>query len=951
MNKNLLFFACAAMLNVLTANAQVNFTNANNRLNTPAFHSGCPVTVIDWNNDGLDDIVRLRQGNTAFVEIQKTNQTFETISLGSFNNNSGWAWGMCVADFDHNGYKDIVAGGYGPAVKVMMINNTGTAGTIVNLPNSDFFLQNASAGDFNNDGWADIFLCDDNGPAHIYLNNGTGTLVESNIINFTIHPGNINGDPKDSGNYGSVYTDFDNDGDVDLYIAKCRQSSSTSDGSDPRRVNVMFVNNGDGTYTENAAAYGINIAWQTWTASFGDIDNDADLDLLLTNHDYQSQILENDGTGHYTDITATTGFNISDITPIQSVMEDFDNDGFIDILIAGSNSRYFHNNGNKTFTKIEGLFNSNSMESYAIGDLNHDGLVDVYASYATIYTNPSNVDDVVWLNETSLNNHFLTLDLKGTLSNAGAIGARAIIYGSWGVQLREVRTGESYGTVNSSQLHFGLGTATQIDSVVIKWPSGVEQTIVNPAVDQFITIKENVCISPEVAITGSGPLVLCQGGTLTLQATEGFNYLWSNASTLSSIIVNTAGEYGVKVTQIGNECPATTRSIVIELSPDETPTIQAMSKTEFCGGESVEITAPSGLQAYQWSNGETTPTINVTESGSYALTIQGACSTFTSSSIEVIVHSAEVPISSDVTIATPSAVNLTATGENVKWYNNIGGQAIAVGNNYTTPVLNETTTYYVTNTVSYGAASYTGGLAAPGGASQYSGDNNTNATTIFSVQNACKLVSVTVHTDTPGNRMIVLKDEAGVVLNSVMVNISGVQTITLNFDLAPGVNYTIGTDEATNLLIPSWNLPSPRLKRNNQTNVNYPYVIGDVLTIETSSFGDQYYYYFYNWQVEQTPTSCEGEPITVTVTYEDATNLNDFSKNVSIYPNPAKETVSIKTLNADSKVSILDATGRIVLNQQVGNSGNVAINHLSTGIYFVRVYTANSSFVQKLIKE
>jgi hypothetical protein len=124
-----------------------------------------------------------------------------------------------------------------------------------------------------------------------------------------------------------------------------------------------------------------------------------------------------------------------------------------------------------------------------------------------------------------------------------------------------------------------------------------------------------------------------------------------------------------------------------------------------------------------------------------------------------------------------------------------------------------------------------------------------------------------------------------------------------------------------------------------------------LVTIETSSFGDQYYYYFYDWRIEQAPTTCEGTPVAVTVTLEDATSINDFAKSVSVYPNPAKEMIAIRTNNVDSKVSILDATGRIVLNQQIGTSGNVELNHLATGIYFVRVYTASSSFVQKLIKE
>jgi hypothetical protein len=174
-----------------------------------------------------------------------------------------------------------------------------------------------------------------------------------------------------------------------------------------RRINRLFVNDGSNNYTERAADFGIDIGWQTWTASFGDIDNDGDLDLLLTNHDYNSQIFENNGSGYYTELT-NTGINTTTITSIESVFEDFDNDGFIDILIAGSEWMYYRNNGNKTFTRITGLFANNGMLSFGIGDLNHDGFVDVFASYGDIYNNPSaNYDDVLYLNDTVTTNNFI----------------------------------------------------------------------------------------------------------------------------------------------------------------------------------------------------------------------------------------------------------------------------------------------------------------------------------------------------------------------------------------------------------------------------------------------------------------------------------------------------------------------------------------------------------------
>ena len=515
--KHLLFLGkttLASLLITLGANAQFAFTNANAKLSVAAFHSGVATTVIDVNNDGLDDIVRMDQGHIIYFEIQKTNAQFQTQYVADIGSSSAWA--MCVADVDHNGYKDVIADG-DAGIMLVKSNANGTSFSTSTLTNSGFFLQNANFVDVNNDGWEDIFGCDDNAPSHIWLNDGTGNFVVSNIINFDVTPGQVaNTSNDDSGNYGSTWIDFDNDGDVDLYIAKCRQSVNSS--TDHRRIDVLFVNNGDGTYTESAATYGVANGAQTWTASFGDIDNDGDLDLLATNHDVPTQIFRNNGTGHFTDITASTGFTSTNFTTIESVMEDFDNDGFLDILVTGSTARIYHNNQNNTFTELATPFDNNNMESFAIGDLNHDGQVDVYASYATIYTNPTNIDDVVWLNSANNGNHFLTVDLEGTVSNIGAIGARATIYGAWGKQIREVRAGESYGTCNSSVLHFGLGSNTVVDSLVITWPSGVRTLIVTPQIDQFLEIIENDCVSMDNVVTANGAFVLCGGQTLALNA-------------------------------------------------------------------------------------------------------------------------------------------------------------------------------------------------------------------------------------------------------------------------------------------------------------------------------------------------------------------------------------------------------------------------------------------------
>ncbi|HCA82405.1 MAG TPA: hypothetical protein DEP18_01360 [Flavobacteriales bacterium] len=930
--------------------AQIAFTNGSSRL-TNSVKSTNVLTVADWNNDGLDDIIRLHEGYQLVIDEQRPGQNFLEHNFGTVGSGSGWAWGMAVGDFDGNGYKDVVAGGYssGTPLRVIMMNSTGTGITIQNLTPGGFFVQNITLGDINNDGHLDIFVCDDNAMSHIFINDGNGAFTHNTtLMNFDVTA------TDDSGNYGSVWTDYDNDGDLDLYIAKCRQS--VSNPADGRRINVLFRNNGNGTFTEAAAPANINVGWQSWSASFGDIDNDNDFDLVLTNHDYAAQLFINNGSGVFTENT-TSGINTTGFTPIQSGFEDFDNDGFVDLLITGSSgAKMFRNNGDLTFSQITVPFQAApAIYTPSWGDLNHDGFIDVFASYGTIYNNPSSTNNDRLYLGTPNGNHFLCVNLTGTISNPDAVGARVTIYGPFGLQTREVRAGESYGNQYSGLIHFGLGSNTQVDSILIDWPTSGVQVIENPTVDNFITVVESNCVSPLTGnITSSnGSFAFCTGQSVTLQAPTGtgYTYLWSNGSTASSINVNTTGEYSVVITQSGNACPAISPSVNVTENPDETPTISANGPTSFCYGESVTLAGPTGMNGYDWSNGEQTSSIVVTQAGTYSLDVTGACATFSSNNIVVDVMTAPSPTTSDVSIPVPGTANLSATGNSVVWYDAaVGGNQVGVGNNWTTPFLNTTTSFFAEDMEIFGGDQYSGGKIYGPTPAAYGG-NTTNPKTFFNVTEAGTLESVKVYTDRYGIRRIQVFNNAAQLVAFVDADIQAdTVVVPLNIDLTPGTGYYITTDGATNSNIPgNAGNTTPRLMRH-ASGITFPYNVGPAISITGNDLSVGYYYFFYDWRFKTTEFDCPGPRAEAIVTVVSPVGLNEVTEGgFRIFPNPTRDFLNIES-KGNYAIEIIDLTGRAVYSMSNANGNQrIDVNSLIPGVYFVRLNGASGKTIQKIV--
>ena len=518
MKQNATLVACALLAPALSFGQ--TYTLSTGILSDQSAHSGGCVGIADMDGDGYDDLILLDQSKHLYIDYQGSDGSFTSYDMGQAS--SAQQWGMAAGDVDNDGHKDFFSGGSNDGVHFLRISGRGQAASWASLNNGSMFMQCANMADIDNNGWLDAFGCHDNGAPRIWLNDGAGNLSYNNYVDFSTTPSS-----DMSGNYGSVFIDFDNDGDLDFFIAHCRQGVNNS--ADPRRWNRLFVNDGTNHYTDQALTFGVQNREQSWTTDFGDVDNDGDLDMVVTNHSTTMQFFVNDGTGHYTDATVGSGLALT-AAFLQSKFEDLDNDGFLDLITAGnlgsSAEFYLHGNGDGTFTQMPGMLpepSARNLQTFALGDMNHDGFIDVYAGYGSGYVTPSTTKrDELYLNNGNAN-HFLNFNLEGVNSNRDGVGARVTLYGPWGKQIREVRAGESYGIVCSFTCHFGLGANNMADSAIVHWPSGTVDKYYGLAADQWITTTEGETRTSMVAAKAilDGPYVQGTGLMNDAMRTQG----------------------------------------------------------------------------------------------------------------------------------------------------------------------------------------------------------------------------------------------------------------------------------------------------------------------------------------------------------------------------------------------------------------------------------------------
>lgn len=444
MKKITLLFVLTVLLQNITT-AQLGFTTQ--AIGTTGQYNIC---AVDMNGDYLDDIVSVSSTNIQ-IFYQNEDGTFTEQNFTTTPADNQPSWSMAAGDITGNGYNDLIYGS-SSGVTFMYANNDGNGYTEVSFPQF-VFVQRTNFVDINNDGHLDAFACHDIAPNVYYINDGEGNLE--------YNQGGL-GDVPVGGHYGSIWIDYNNDNNLDLFIAKC---SGGGQGA-TAKYNELHRNNGDGTFTDVSVESGLRDPLQTWSSAWGDFDNDGFMDVFVGASSFSDgphKLMRNNGDGTFTNITAGSGLDSFGGTSIEHSTYDFNNDGYLDIM--GNSSTIFLNNGDLTFTPYVVPFSG-----AAIADLNNDGFLDAFAG-GNIHYNDTN------------DNNWIIINTQGVESNLNGIGARIEITSALGTQIRDVRSGEGFRFMSSLNTHFGIGQDSEIESITITWPSGIVDFIEFPEIN------------------------------------------------------------------------------------------------------------------------------------------------------------------------------------------------------------------------------------------------------------------------------------------------------------------------------------------------------------------------------------------------------------------------------------------------------------------------------------
>jgi len=490
-----------------TGPSPVTFTDVAPRLGVAALSRGRGSAWGDYNRDGHVDLftVGIRDPHHLYRNNGDGTFTDVTLAAGLLDPRGGWA--SLMFDYDRDGHPDIFVtrdGWRGVAPNSLYRNNgDGTFTDVAEQAGvagpADGFT--ACLLDVDNDGWLDIYVANgisrpNGAPNVLYRNNRDGTFTD------IAQPAGVANHGR---SIGTACGDYNNDGQMDLLVVNF-------DGP-----NALYRNNGDGTFTDVTAQAGIEAPYDGFVGFFFDYDNDGWLDIFATGWTESMEevlhsavtgkpsqernrlaLYHNNGDGSFTDVTARAGLART-YGAMAAQYGDIDNDGYPDIYLGTGAppmdtyepNKLFWNTGKGTFidvTDSAGVGNLGKGHGATFADYDGDGALDLYAPIGGAMTGDRQPNSLYRNNGTP--HHWLKLRLVGTVSNPEAIGARITVTAGQRAWHLVVAGGTGFGSMNDPVVHVGLGTATPVDSVAIRWPSGTRQTFSDLAADQTLMLTE-----------------------------------------------------------------------------------------------------------------------------------------------------------------------------------------------------------------------------------------------------------------------------------------------------------------------------------------------------------------------------------------------------------------------------------------------------------------------------
>jgi enediyne biosynthesis protein E4 len=505
--------------------------------------TGCGVAFYDYDNDGWLDIFLVNgwrlegfpKGEEPACHLFKNNRdgTFTDVTAKAGLARSGWGQGVCVGDYDNDGYEDLFISYYGQ--NALYHNNGNGAFTDVTAKagltqKTTRWNTGCAFVDYDLDGHLDLFVANyidldlktapvpESGPC-LYkgvmvacgppgLNGGKDILYHNNGDGTFTDVSEQSGITKTASTYGlGVLTaDFDEDGWPDIYVANDSTASALFHNLKNGRFEDIGIAAGAALSPDGKPQAGMGIA-------AGDYDHDGHLDIVKTNFAGDTHSLyRNLGNGNFDDMTFQSGLGLNTrYLGWGCGFFDMDNDGWLDILVCNGHvypeveqlrteaayaqrKLLYRNLRNGHFEDVSmqagpGISTPAPARGCAFGDFDNDGDIDVVVNCV------NQVPQLLRCDSTT-GNHWIKVRTIGTKSNRSGIGARIKCVARMpGIekpveQVDEVRSGGSYFSQNDLRVHFGLGKATKVDSLQIRWPSGHIDEVKDVEVDRVIYVKE-----------------------------------------------------------------------------------------------------------------------------------------------------------------------------------------------------------------------------------------------------------------------------------------------------------------------------------------------------------------------------------------------------------------------------------------------------------------------------